>query len=308
VQIRETGAGVHEVLEVGSGRGPRGPTLTATVAALCLLLGSGAGAAVQRELSPAGSAPAGSAPAGSASAASSALTLSASEVTSNHDPFGGPRYVATLHNLGDRAVVVESVEIVGWSNPDTWLESVTVGPGSWATVPVHVAVDCGATAVPPDRLEVEGTVGGMSFREVAALPHPVEELEEDRANRCEDSPGRAPSARELDGWWVVEEGESLPGSILVHFGTGTLVLADGTVARHAFNTPRVIAGFSRTGSRLTARVTSGMHCRLGNRWRWRVTLGEDGRLRIEQATARSYGCREEVGGVWVAGRLRPATP
>lgn len=304
--MRETGAGVPEVLEGGHGPGPRGSTLTATVAVLCLLLGSGAGAALQRELAPGGPVPGGPVPGEPVPGEPTALSLSLGDVTANRDPIDGSRYVAALHNLGRAPVVVESVEIVGWSNPDTWLESVTVDPGSWATVPVHVAVDCGATVVSPDRVDLRGTVDGVSFHQVAALPHPVEALEEDRANRCEGHGPRIPSARELEGWWIVEEGESLPGSILVHFDAdGTLVLADGTVAGHAFNTPRVVARFSRTGSRLTAQVTRGSHCRLGNRWRWGVTLGEDGRLRIEQSTARSYGCRGEIGNVWVAQRLRP---
>jgi hypothetical protein len=293
--MRDTAAGAPEVLEIGDPRPPR-YAVAATVGALCLALGVGFVVARDgdrdREVAPA--------PTGQA-------VLSAATLTANRHLLHGPRYLVKVQNLGDRPVRLERLEVVGWEDGG-WDEAVPVPPRSWATAPLAAAITCGDRPPTRARVVVHGTVGGQGFEQVLPLGEDSRLLRTDWLNRCRRPAGAPPTAGELEGTWVVSEGDHLDSLILLQFLPGRrLVLEDGTTSS-IYNSGMVVGRFTLSGGRLQVDAETGYHCRFGDRWEWTPTLAEDGRLHLRLVDAGSAGCRRDLGEAWVAERWAPSGP
>ena len=284
------------MLEIGDD--PRAPRLapTAAVGALCLALGLGGGVALQREIG------------GENPGANQGALLSAATVIENPNLLDGATYLVTVKNVGEQELTIGRVTVKGWAVGAPWVERMTVPARSWAEVPLHVAFDCRVRPAPPEQVVVHGRLGDDTFRQVLPLSGAAGPLTADWENRCEPPVGRVPTPEELEGVWLVQEGESLEGSIVLRFlAGGRLVLVDWTTAIR-FSSAQLMARYALSGSRLTAEAETGYHCRFGDRWEWAVTLSDDDRLYLRYADAEATGCRRDLGQVWVAERLDPALP
>jgi hypothetical protein len=233
--------------------------------------------------------------------------LSAATLTANRHLLHGPRYLVKVQNLGDRPVRLERLEVVGWEDGG-WDEAVPVPPRSWATAPLAAAITCGDRPPTRARVVVHGTVGGQGFEQVLPLGEDSRLLRTDWLNRCRRPAGAPPTAGELEGTWVVSEGDHLDSLILLQFLPGRrLVLEDGTTSS-IYNSGMVVGRFTLSGGRLQVDAETGYHCRFGDRWEWTPTLAEDGRLHLRLVDAGSAGCRRDLGEAWVAERWDPGGP
>ena len=295
MRTRDTATGVPEVLEIGDD--PPRPRLSSTAAfgALLLALGLGGGVALQREID-------------SPEAPADRALLSAAAVIENPNLLDGPRYLVTVKNGGEQELTIGRVTVQGWAVGAPWAGRMPVPAGAWAEVPLHVAFDCRVQPPPAEHVVVQGRLGDDGFRQVLPLSDAAGALTMDWENRCQVPAGRVPTPEELEGVWLVQEGESLEGSVVLRFlPGGRLVLVDGTSAS-GYRRTDLLARFSFSGSRLTAEAETGYNCRFGDRWEWTVTLGEDDRLHLRSTEVEATGCRRDVGHVWVAERLDPPPP
>lgn len=233
------------------------------------------------------------------------VLLSAATVLENPNLLVGSAYLVTLGNVGQEEVTIEHASIEGWPVGPAWSDTTTVPAGSWAEVPVHVDFDCRVRPPSPKQVVVRGRVGDKPFRQIISLSGTARSLAVQWENRCAVPPGRAPTLADLEGVWLVEEGESLEGTIQLRFLGDSLMLRDGT-EEIRFSSDELVARFSLVGTRLTAETETGYHCRFGDRWEWAVTLSEDDRLYVRSVASDAVGCRRDLGRAWVARRLEPA--
>jgi hypothetical protein len=292
VRTRDTATGVPEVLEIGDDPGRPRLSSTAAVGALCLALGLGGGVSLQRER-------------GAEDSRADQALLSSAAVIENPNLIHGARYLVTIKNVGRQELTIGRVTVQGWAVGAPWVEQMSVPAGSWAEVPLHVAFDCRVQPPPPEQVVVQGRLGDDTFRQVLPLSSMAGPLTVDWENRCQAPTGRVPTPEELEGVWLVQEGESLEGSVVLRFLEGNrLVLVDGTTAIR-FSSAALVARYALSGSRLTAEAETGYDCRFGNRWEWTTTLGDDDRLYLHHTDSEATRCRRDLGEVWVAERLDP---
>lgn len=291
MELRDADHGVPDVLEIGRDPRPPGIALVVTIGALCLGTGAALGATLLRE---------DPVPPGTGR-----VLLSVGSVTENPDVFGSTRYLIPVHNLGDRAVTIQTVSVQGWRTDGGPHETAAVLPGGWQTVPVLADSLCDGVGSDLRLVVVSGAVGDREFRAEIPAYQSLDILMRDQSLRCFGHSGRAPTAEEMRGTWLVRDGEHLPGTILVHF------LAQGRLALHDSTKPTVVGSeslrgrWSLTGSEVEVVLDSGQHCSLGTRWTWEVAIEQETTLYLRRAGRAENGCRPDLDRVWAAERVSP---
>ena len=215
--------------------------------------------------------------------------------------YAGPEFVVSIDNVGDRDVRVTDVALPGWQASSA---PVTIAAPGSAQVRVDVRVDCRQTPPPTDAVIVHATSSGQATVQTLRLAAIPAVLTGEYVRLCASPPLRAPSRRDLDGAWSVDDTNIYARQMLIKFNPdGTFAMDRYTML---FDRPGAYGRFTYRAGNLTLAVQGGQECRPGDRSRWQVGLMNNGRLRMTVISVDHGRCGMAAGEVWVGHRVSPA--
>ncbi len=278
---------VRDQISVGADSPPRSPLRSTVLGVLILAGGMVVGLHGRAQPSP--------------DPAPSPVELTAGAIEPNVDGPGWAEFVLPLHNGGKKPVRVMSAVPVGWAAHS---QMVTIRPDRWARVPLNVLTYCRKSPGTNREILVRTEAWGDVRVE---LPGPAYPFLAERARRCDDDAGKAPTRKELLGTWRADDSWTFAGRMRIRFHRDGHYQMRSTQDMFSWSPARTGTFTLRKGE-LILRAWGGGDCQRGDRAVWRATVLADGSLQMHWLEQYNSWCLAPDDAVWVSRRTNPPYP